>query len=601
MKRMILIFIALLIAISCSIGQEVSKRDLEIQKTAPVLNLNGSSASIKFYNNDVVLQQSSNTLTMSGGDFALAGGYSLLMTGSVGSTASRILKGWFTNLESTNMPTVGGVSLATTFLSKSDTATMLTNYATKGELFEEAANYVELTDTATMLGHYIERKDTASMLSDYINKADTAAMLSDYINKADTSVMLSHYVERKDTATMLSHYIERKDTLAMLEDYINKADTAGMLEDYINKADTASMLTYYILASEVAASYFALADTASALAPYMLATDHIPFEQVDFADGDGVELEDLSPMLVDTVLLKHFEIGRGVIATDTLLFADNALVGSFYNAGSDTLVVTSMMNILAAGSGTETAGVQVSWHSTFKSVSATNLNASAYTVTSMTTGNEDVSFANSKIPPGVFVWETLSGISDGDKPSYLGTTLSGYKIPGIFTGGGGDDCEYTQNLVAYSEQLNQTWWEKTNTTISSTDAEYDLENNATMEYVTTTSTSHNLHNADPITVTPGATYRWSFDVKRGTMTELKYSIYDVSNAGNIVAPTSYYASTSTAVQRVSFEFTAPAGCSQVYIYQLRDSGVTGTAYFGRAQLETNGSCYVETTATPVTP
>jgi hypothetical protein len=147
------------------------------------------------------------------------------------------------------------------------------------------------------------------------------------------------------------------------------------------------------------------------------------------SEGDYAELSDYAVLLADTTLFKTFEWGSGLIK-DTADFYNGA-IKSFYNAGSDTLVATSLLGVMAEGAGTESVGVQVSWHTTLKSGSATNLNASAFTITSTTTGNEDVSFANAKIPPANFVWATLSGITSGNKPSYLGVNLSGYRIPGV--------------------------------------------------------------------------------------------------------------------------------------------------------------------------
>lgn len=128
----------------------------------------------------------------------------------------------------------------------------------------------------------------------------------------------------------------------------------------------------------------------------------------------------------DTIPLFVFGLGSGV-AADTAVFNDNAIAGAFYNAGSDTLMITSLHGVLAEGSGTESVSVQVSWHTTFKSGSAVNLNSSALAITSITTGTEDTSFANSTIPPGVWVWCTISGINLGDRPSLLILTMSGYK------------------------------------------------------------------------------------------------------------------------------------------------------------------------------
>ena len=113
MKRLLILLISLAIAV-VACGQEVLKRDLELRKTAPVLNLNGSGAVLQFYNGDVSLTQSSNLLTLSGGNFSL-GANSLLGSGSIGATGARLLKGWFTDLEITNSPTVNGVSIASIY------------------------------------------------------------------------------------------------------------------------------------------------------------------------------------------------------------------------------------------------------------------------------------------------------------------------------------------------------------------------------------------------------------------------------------------------------------------------------------------------------
>lgn len=53
------------------------------------------------------------SLTMSGN--IIMGTNSITMTGSIAATGARVTKGWFTDVESTNMFTVGGTSLASTF------------------------------------------------------------------------------------------------------------------------------------------------------------------------------------------------------------------------------------------------------------------------------------------------------------------------------------------------------------------------------------------------------------------------------------------------------------------------------------------------------
>ncbi len=73
-----------------------------------------SGAVINFNNGDVTITHGSNVITIGGGDLAL-GANNLTMTGSLAATGARVTKGWFTDIESTNMPTVGGTSLSSTF------------------------------------------------------------------------------------------------------------------------------------------------------------------------------------------------------------------------------------------------------------------------------------------------------------------------------------------------------------------------------------------------------------------------------------------------------------------------------------------------------
>jgi hypothetical protein len=141
---------------------------------------------------------------------------------------------------------------------------------------------------------------------------------------------------------------------------------------------------------------------------------------------DTIALEKIVTLQGDTVPLFVFLFGGGLIA-DTAVFNDNAIAGCFFNKGSDTLIITELRGVLAEGTGTETVSVQISWHATFKSGSATDLNGSALAITSTTTGTVDASFAANTIPPNVFVWCKISGVSAGNRPSFLSVTLSGHK------------------------------------------------------------------------------------------------------------------------------------------------------------------------------
>lgn len=68
------------------------------------------------------------------------GANNLTMTGSLAATGARVTKGWFTDIESTNMPTVGGTSLSSTFQPLDSTLTSLAAYNTSGFVTQTAAD-----------------------------------------------------------------------------------------------------------------------------------------------------------------------------------------------------------------------------------------------------------------------------------------------------------------------------------------------------------------------------------------------------------------------------------------------------------------------------
>ena len=112
MKKLILFLTGLMMTVIAT-SQTTIYNDLILQKTTPRFYLNGTGALIDF-NGDIIFTQSANLLTLSGGNLSI-GANNFYITGSLGQTGTRILKGWFADLEVTNTPTINGISVATIF------------------------------------------------------------------------------------------------------------------------------------------------------------------------------------------------------------------------------------------------------------------------------------------------------------------------------------------------------------------------------------------------------------------------------------------------------------------------------------------------------
>ncbi len=156
------------------------------------------------------------------------------------------------------------------------------------------------------------------------------------------------------------------------------------------------------------------------------------------------------------------------------------------------------------------------------------------------------------------------------------------------------------NLVTFSEDFSQSVWNKANISVSNnTIVSPDGTQNAST--ITTSNTSHSLF--FNFTSVASTQYTFSFYAKRGTMTDLKYRVYDLSNDGDIVAPTSYYAQTnSDRWERIILTFTTPSGCTSARVYPVSNSGVTGTMFLFGCMVEQQAfsTSYIPTAGTTIT-
>ncbi len=83
--------------------------------SAPILTTARTIGGVSFDGSaNITVATATGGFTVSGGNLAL-GTNSITMSGSIAATGTRVTKGWFTDVESTNMYTVGGTSIASTF------------------------------------------------------------------------------------------------------------------------------------------------------------------------------------------------------------------------------------------------------------------------------------------------------------------------------------------------------------------------------------------------------------------------------------------------------------------------------------------------------
>jgi len=171
------------------------------------------------------------------------------------------------------------------------------------------------------------------------------------------------------------------------------------------------------------------------------------------------------------------------------------------------------------------------------------------------------------------------------------------------TNGVVDSCPHlllemnSTNMVVQSNNFTAGGWNFSNLTVTGSNTT-SPEGKINASKLTTSNVNHSLFL--DLTVTESTEYSFSFFIKRGTMTELKYRVNDLSNSANIISPTSYYAQTSSKYwERISATFTTSSGCTSIRFIPVTSSGVTGTVFLYGCQVEEESyaTSYIPTSGT----
>ena len=285
---------------------------------------------------------------------------------------------------------------------------------------------VNFSDTAAMLSPYLRKIDTASLSNRVnlkVNISDTSNMLSPYLKEVDTLSLSNRINSKQNLISLTTTGTSGNATFNQSSGALNipnySTDTSSLsnrINERVKYTDTASMLSPYLLSNVAAATYATIAqnnakvnisDTSAMLSPYLLSNVAAATYQ----------------LILDTVPLAVFGAGSGA-AGDTLAFSTSAVYGSFYNAGSDTLIITQMRAGVLGTSPNITT--EVYWNDSLNITAGATILVSGGTSVTGTIGATNVtSFTNNKIPPNVWVFVRTSAVAT--KPTYFTLTLLGYK------------------------------------------------------------------------------------------------------------------------------------------------------------------------------
>ena len=344
-------------------------------------------------------------------------------------------------------------------------------------VFGGSGSTVDTTSLSNRINLKLNISDTANMLSPYL-RSNVAAATYQPIGNYDTATVVKAYVTNAEAVTI---------TKGQVVYIFGASGDRASVKLAKNTSDTFSSKTLGIVREDIAAGQAGWITTQGQVSGINLGgytpgdilwLDSIPggftttkpqapyhavflgvVERANVGNGliyvkpqNGVELDELHDVRItslanneiirynsalgywenksvesilqfDTIPLVSFGAGSGA-AGDTSAFTTSAVYGSFYNDGSDTLIITQMRAGVLGTSPSITT--EIYWNDSLNITAGATILVSGGTSVTGTIGATNVtSFTNNKIPPGVWVFCRTSAVAT--KPTYFTLTLLGYK------------------------------------------------------------------------------------------------------------------------------------------------------------------------------
>jgi hypothetical protein len=141
------------------------------------------------------------------------------------------------------------------------------------------------------------------------------------------------------------------------------------------------------------------------------------------------------------------------------------------------------------------------------------------------------------------------------------------------------------NLLKSPEAIGDANWGNWGTVTTTLNAATAPDNTQHASRVTASAGGQALVQVG-VATTPGTSYTFSFYAMNQGGAAASYSVYDGTHGADIVPSTPYLSQINgTTWTRVKVTFTAPAGCTSINVYPIRDSGGQVTLLLWGAKLE----------------